>query len=191
MTNTIIHVDGSCYNKKYIGWGMLLLRNNEHVEQHGHVVSYHLSGEHETLAISHAIAYCYERGIPPQDISCYCDDELLGYAPTYLHPDNYKALRRDQIIQRMNKVQELCFPLMPSSVFEYYLKEMRITKLKGHKNEVYQERVNFLAKYESTTAGGLLKEFEDYDTWLNKGFINYGPERKASTYYPHFTSPET
>lgn len=197
----ILHVDGSSKQSKRlavtklgkmdrprtIGWGLVALHDNGHHERSG---AYRIQrtdsifGMHEAVAIAEGIEYAYVQGFEPEDVAMYCDDDLLGYSPTYLHSPNQLWRKSDAIVDCMQKVLQYLEPDNEVRLYRTlnYLRCMRMVKLKGHKMEVYQERADYLAGWESEQAlypesSSLSKK--PFEQWLYDGFVVYDQQRQA------------
>lgn len=186
MASCIIHVDGSSYkdphNKKDhnigLGWGIVAEHGNETYEATGGYATlrnHSMSNAHEDIALLHALQYMRDNGFSPQNTTIYCDDELLGHSPTYLAKENGRGYMAEKIEHRVIRAakfigQEL---LVPKIMDE--LHDVRMHKIKGHQGHVYQERVDYLAKWHAHVVVGNITEKLSFEKWLAKGLVIYMP----------------
>ena len=182
MASCIIHIDGSFYphtsekSHAALGWGILAEHDDQtHEACGGHRVRRNqgLNGAHEDVALLYALQYMRERGFPPQKTSIYCDDELMGHAPTYLAKENFRAHMTEQVERRVKRAAQFIGhdTLVPQIMEE--LHSVRMHKVKGHQGHVYQERVNYLAKWSAHQAVGESTTQLPFEDWLKKGLVIY------------------
>lgn len=190
MPHCIIHVDGSSYpdpvTKKQngLGWGIVAEHGNETHEASGAYVaskSKGMNGAHEDIALLHALQYMRDNGFTPQDTSIYCDDELMGHAPTYLAKENYRGYLAEQIELRVVRAATFIgqIELVPRIMDE--LTNVVLHKVKGHQGHVYQERVDYLAKWNARKMLGDDTEQLPFEAWLKKGLVIYMPPEETAT----------
>lgn len=188
MAHCIIHVDGSFYpdplkkTQAAIGWGVVAEHDDRtHEACGGYSVSRNqgLNGAHEDIALLYALQYMRNHGFSPKDTSIYCDDDLMGHAPTYLAKENYRAYLAEQIERRVTRAAEFIGQekLVPLIMDE--LHNVRMHKVKGHQGHVYQERVDYLAKWSAHTAVGQTAPQLAFEEWLIKGLVIYMPPEAA------------
>ena len=182
MANCIIHVDGSSYpdpiTKKQngLGWGIVALHDDQNHEASGaYVAQKHqgMHGTHEDIALLHALQYMRDHGFAPESTSIYCDDDLMGHAPTYLAKENFRGNHAASIERRLTKAaafigQQDLVPLIMDE-----LARAVVHKVKGHQGHVYQERVDYLAKWHARKALGDTAEQLPFEAWLKKGLVVY------------------
>ena len=194
--STIIYVDGSHVRlntslEGVLGWGLIALHDDTLHEESGSLVIHrkqNLRGEHETLAMLHALRYIIENKIPANEVSIYCDDAILGHAPTFLYPGNYMGHKADLVINRLALIAkhtgyEESLPEMMA-----LLSEVRVIKLKGHQQHVYQERVDYLANTRANIAAGDDQVELNFDDWLKKGILIYSSPDKARRWVAPFVN---
>lgn len=154
MSLCIIHVDGSFYSaststkKSGLGWGIVAEHDDQtHEACGGYAVSKNqgLNGAHEDIALLHALAYMRNHGFSPQNTHMYCDDQLMGHAPTYLAKENFLGYKAELIERRVTRAAQFIGQeaLVPQIMQE--LQDVCLHKVKGHQGHVYQERVDYLA----------------------------------------------
>lgn len=149
-----MYVDGSRVlssdrSVQSFGWSVIALNGDAHHECRGHVVGGRMSplgGHHEQIAIVNGVEYAHRNGFEFRDVTIFCDDDIFGYAQTFLHPGNFHHRRVDQIESRLKCVVSHCFNPEMMGLTMQALQESRIVKLKGHSRHVYQERADHLAK---------------------------------------------
>lgn len=189
MASCIIHVDGSSYpnpiNKKQhgLGWGLLAEHNNKtHEATGGYTTLTHhgMIGAHEDIALLHALKYMRDNGFNPKDTHIYCDDDLLGHAPTYLAKENFCIRMAEKIEHRVKRAAQFIGheQLVPLIMDELY--NVRMYKVKGHQGHVYQERVNYLAKWRAHFVVGNIVKQETFNKWLKKGLRIYMAPKKET-----------
>lgn len=180
----VIYVDGAhqVKNKQHhvLAWGLVALHDDEHHELHGQVLApwpSPIGSCHEQIAFVQAVLYADQHGFAPEDVSIFCDDDIFGYAPFFLHPGNYKASRADQVMTRLHQVARHAFTREVKDLVLEAFQKSRITKLKGHSEIVYQERVDYLAKHALRTALNpeVDRELLSMDDWLGRGLVIYEP----------------
>lgn len=104
--------------------------------------------------------------------------QSFGYAATRLHPENYKPHWVEQLMQRLHTVASHAFD---RSVIEPVLaafRHSRIVKLKGHSLHVYQERVDYLARFAARRGvDGQPADAQpmSMEEWLASGIVHYAP----------------
>lgn len=181
----VLYVDGSCKSvgrAVVMGVGLVLLHNDSMVER-----SFVLPGSdrgrsfHEHMAVAMGYDLLLEFGVDPMKSTMFCDDEVAGHASFWLHPGNYS--------KRYDEAHTVVQAVKPDDRhFRNFLLNGRVVKLKGHSQEVYQERVDYLAKFAVRTGLGEYQDFIDYDDWLHAGFKKYDATVGAVVpYYPPFT----
>ena len=194
MNTCIIHVDGSycssttTKNKHGLGWGLVAEHHDRTHEKHGGYLvqkNQDLNGAHEDIALFHALQYMRGHGFTPQTTHIYCDDDLLGYAPTYLAKENYQRHKAELIEKRIARAASFTNQTNLVPLIMEELRTVRLNKVKGHQGHVYQERVNYLAKWSAHLAVGKKTKRLSFGKWLDKGFTIYMPPEK-----PHPTLVE-
>lgn len=184
MANCIIHVDGSSYpdpiTKKQngLGWGIVAEHANQTHEASGAYVAIKnqgMNGAHEDIALLHALKYMRTNGFAPESTSIYCDDDLTGHAPTYLAKENFRGYHAEKIERRVVRAATFIgqLELVPQIMDE--LTRVVLHKVKGHQGHVYQERVDYLAKWHARKALGSETEQLPFEAWLKKGLVIYMP----------------
>lgn len=187
MSNLQLCVDGSRVlpNGKLLqsfGWGLVAQHDGEHHERAGCVVdkvASPLTGFHEHIAFVNAVLYAREKGFDFARVTIVCDDGILGYGHEFLHEQNYQVSRRDQVLGRLKTVVDNCFDAEAFELTLKALREARIVKIKGHQQDVYQERADYLAgisarRGASLFAGsGVTDKPMEYEHWLTKGFAAF------------------
>lgn len=182
MTNCIIHVDGSSYpdpitkKRNGLGWGIVALHDDESHESSGAYIGIKnqgMNGAHEDIALLHALQYMRDNGFAPESTSIYCDDDLMGHAPTYLAKGNYRGYQADLIERRVTRAATFIgqLDLVPKIMDE--LARAVVHKVKGHQGHVYQERVDYLAKWHARKMLGDQTEQLPFEAWLKKGLVVY------------------
>ena len=189
MAHCIIHVDGSFYpdpNKKTqaaVGWGIVAEHNDQtHEACGGYAIRRNqgLNGAHEDIALLYALQYMRNHGFSPQETRIYCDDDLMGHAPTYLAKENFRTYMAEQVESRVKRAATFIGQdaLVPQIMAE--LHNVRMHKIKGHQGHVYQERVDYLAKWSAHQAVGQQTPQLTFEKWLTKGLVIYmAPEPVA------------
>lgn len=187
MASCIIHVDGSSYPKPLkkeqhgLGWGLLAEHGNKTHEATGGyltLTSHGMIGAHEDIALLHALQYMRDNGFSPKDTHIYCDDDLLGHAPTYLAKENFRGHMAGKIENRIKRAAKFIGHemLVPKIMDE--LHDVRMYKVKGHQGHVYQERVNYLAKWHAHLVVGKITKKLSFEKWLAKGLLIYMATKK-------------
>lgn len=180
----IVYVDGSQVigpqrRAQAQGWGLVALHDDQHHERRGHFLGGKVSplhGRHEHLAFVQAVLYARDQGFDPRQVSIYCDDDVFGYAAWSTHPGNFQGQKAEIVMQRLRGVAQHAFD---ASIIEPVLQTFfhsHIVKLRGHRQEVYQERVDYLAKFSARQALGLEEPDAapmDMQTWLEQGLEIY------------------
>lgn len=182
MAACIIHVDGSnCLSKDSkirngLGWALVAQHDDQdHELSGGYATLQHqrMNGAHEDVALVHALHYLHEHGFDPHETSIFCDDELFGYAPTYLAPGNYRGHHANLIVQRITWAAAFVGIADEVPKMMETLAQVRMHKVKGHQGHVYQERVDYLAKKQAHAAVGNITPILTFDAWLKKGLVVY------------------
>ena len=190
MANCIIHVDGSSYSqskkKTYtgLGWAIVAEHNNQTHEACGALTVKKiqgLNGAHEDIALLRALEYMRSNGFHPQNTSIYCDDDLLGHAPTYLAKENYLGFKAEKVAERVNKAAKCIGQTHLVDLILQELAQVKMHKVKGHQGHVYQERVDYLAKWSAHLVLGESQEKLTFEHWLRKGLVIYGPPETTPT----------
>lgn len=193
-----IHVDGSRVQAKgqcryAIGWAVVGTLNGELIERCGsHPLTHRqlldVGHLYEQVAFISGVLLARNLGVPFSQLTLLCDDEIFGYAPTWLHPENYQALRKHQVATRLQRAVDNFFAPEAQALVLQAFEEARIVKLKGHRGEVYQERADYLAKHNGRLQLGVLSEAAlSFDEWLDKGLIRYiSPDVPPETWYAPF-----
>lgn len=209
MSNScILYLDGSSLKRSKqktwgVGWGIVALHSNAMHEIGGSYLggtSAALSIAHEDVALVHGLQYMREQGFKPENTCIYSDDDIMGHAPTYLAQENFlqrKAAcveeRLAHAAKRANQVHEI--PQMLDD-----LARVRMHKIKGHQGHIYQERVDYIAKWHAYAGINEDKTFLPFDDWLLGGLIVYAPNPDlqgriqepniGSVVYAPFVNPE-
>lgn len=193
------------------GWGLVAQHDGEHHERAGCVIdktSSPLTGHHEHIAFVNGVLYAHENRFDFGKVTIVCDDDIFGYAQGFLHNENYQVSRRDQVMGRLRTVVNNCFEPEAFDLTLKALREARIIKVKGHQQDVYQERADYLAgmsarRGASLFAGlGVTDRPMEYERWLKKGFVVYEQVEPAvpgvlgvpgvrRTWHPPFVKKET
>ncbi len=181
MSTMQLHIDGSSVRAKSgarrwaLGWALVVSHGEFEAEVEGATqVPQELNGYHEMVAFVEAALYASARGVEPENLVVYTDDENIGYANGYLHPDNYAGARSFALNERLDKLCSKLYCEATRDLVLRYLRGARIHKLKGHSFLVYQERADYLARQcawrlmEGTPLPSL--SFMD---WLAKGLPYY------------------
>lgn len=200
MATLCIHVDGSEVldkpaQRRALGWAVVAHHDGNLVEERGaHATALkhgETKGYHEHLAFVHGVLLADRLAVPLEDVTLLCDDEIFGYAATWLHPGNYRGINRQQVLDRLKKTVDSFFS---PEAFDRVMKAFslsRIVKLKGHRYEVYQERADYLAKHSARIAVTAQEDEPPlaFDEWASKGFIKYvSPDLPPERVYPPFTA---
>lgn len=190
MANCIIHVDGSSYSQSKektstgLGWAIVAEHNNQTHEACGALAvkkNQGLNGAHEDIALLRALEYMRTNGFHPRNTSIYCDDELLGHAPTYLAKENYLGFKADKVAERVKKAAKCIGQTHLVDQILQELAQVKMHKVKGHQGHVYQERVDYLAKWSAHLVLGESQEKLTFEHWLRKGLVIYGPPETTPT----------
>lgn len=197
-TSLCIHVDGSHVaadnkRRRALGWAVVGDFDGAHIEYHGaHPFAWSksasYSGHFEHVAFINGVLLAQRPGVPFQRLTILCDDEVFGYAPTWLHPENRISHRREQVVSRLRTTVDAFFtPDVEPLVFQAF-EQARIVKLKGHRHEVYQERADYLAKHSGKLVLGLESAPPvSFDQWLKAGLQYYvSPDLPPQTWYAPF-----
>lgn len=194
-----MHVDGSAVmgpnkaNRAFVlGFAVVANLNGTEIEHTGaYQVPFGIKGDHETVAVVEGVLLAAANGVLPEHTVIHTDDEGLGNAQLYLHPGNFSG-RADGLRERIRRVCTTLYPEGTDMLVLEYLLGARLHKLKGHTQQVYQERADYLAKQH---AWNLLKSKHEpvlsYDIWLSKGMLVYESPEEASRWYAPFVKPLT
>lgn len=195
----ILHVDGSNVyvpktTRQGIGWAVIACHDDELHEIHGgyeHHRNGPLTGCHEQIAFIEGVNYAYAKGFDFRDMTILCDDMLLGYAQTSLHPDNFSVLRADAVRARLAHVTSLLYDTQTVQRVLDAIEQASIHKLKGHNLDVYQERADYLAKAGARKVCGLSGETPlSYEAWLVEGIHTFDhKDMKATVWHAPFVKP--
>lgn len=184
-----IYVDGSSLKvsrrESRLGWGVVVVDEGTVTEHCGSViVKQQFTAYHEVIAIIEAIKIAVALKIEPSSGSFITDDEVFGYAPFALHPENHAVRKRDAIEEKVHLATKkvCCRPALERVVLEY-LRDSRIEKVKGHSGIIYNERADYLAKFGSRATGGPPAPFEH---WFVHGIIRYASDGRAYVWKPPF-----
>lgn len=193
-----LHVDGSRVQAKgqcryAIGWAAVGTLNGELLERSGghpltHQQLLNVGNLYEQVAFISGVLFAHSLGVPFRQLTLLCDDEIFGYAPTWMHPENYLSLRRHQVVTRLTRTVDNFFAPEAHALVLRAFEEARIIKLKGHRGEVYQERADYLAKHHGRLQLGVASEDPlSFGEWLDKGLLRYtSPDVPAETWYAPF-----
>ncbi len=195
MPSVIIYLDGSSVplntgqnRRAGLGWGIVVLANDSHVELYGaHSVDQQLTSFHEQVALVEAVRYAHQQGFAPEDVAFYTDDEITRNAQEGLHPGNCRAAWTQQL---KGRIQQLACRLYDKDAWELvqtYLRGARVVKLKSHRNLVYNNRVDYLAKTAAYSLKASPREVVPYDDWLTAGFLRYIDNDTTTTWLAPFT----
>lgn len=197
-TNFCIHVDGSRVRTKNrsahaFGWALTGTLGGDLVESAGaHQLSklqlLEFGGLYEHVAFVQAVLFSHQLGVPPDRLTIFCDDEVFGYAPTWLHTNNYLPHRRAQVLKRLDQTVTHYFSEEARDLVLETFERSRIVKIKGHRLEVHQERADYLAKHQGKLAIGLTTEPAlSFDAWLEAGILRYtDPNLPPETWHAPF-----
>ena len=177
----VVYVDGSLVTCTQpgihsLGWGVVALHNDQHEEDAGCFVrpKSKFAGFHEQIAFVAAVRHAQRRGFSSQQMSVLCDDELFGYAQSWLHPENYQQRLADAVHERLRAVVDEFFE---PPLYEFTLDVMRsarVVKLKGHSKHLNQERVDYLAKHAARAGLGLeMGPPMSFEDWAARGLKGY------------------
>lgn len=200
----VLHVDGSrvlppSREFQSFGWGLVAIHDDTHHEKFGNVRGKKqsiLNGHHEHIAFVEGVRYAVEKGFAFKDVTIACDDDIFGYSAFCLHEGNFGQVGAEKIKNRLKRVVDLCYsPPVYDQVMAAFL-ECRVIKLKGHRNDVYQERADYLAKFAAyVPVEPHRAPLIPYEDWLGQGFVCYSKgevEPVRSIWYPPFVpSPVT
>lgn len=189
---TTLYVDGSTLRKGksfYDGYAAVLLKGDDHLEQSsGRQMPMSHTQSHEHYAFLHGLEFALQHGVHLGDLRVVCDDQTFGYANTWLHADNFSG-KKDLVVRA---VENMVFATSEQkSLLLNFLETGFVHKVKGHRQEVYQERVDYLASTQRKLAMGEECDLLAYDQWLNKGFKVFDNTRDSlTTVYPPFVNVE-
>lgn len=186
----ILHVDGSRVlsddrSIQSFGWGMVALHDDTHHERQGYVLGERvtpLGGHHEEIAFVNGVLYARDQGFDFRHVTIFCDDACFGNAPGSLHPHNFQVVRAEQVMSRLHCVVKHCFTPDVIDVMLLAFSQCMIVKVKGHSRHVYQERVDYLAKFSAHQGCNNPQEtleLLDLDAWLQKGIAEYKEKNGA------------
>lgn len=188
--NAVMYVDGSCFKgkptEKFVnGYGVVLLVDDKHYElSEGALVTQNQVNQHEEYSFLFGLNLAASLGVDLTKLTVFCDDQSLGAANTWLHPGNYSSkgdLVRKQVQTLRRATDE------QRSRMLWFLEHGLVHKLKGHSLDVYQERVDYLAKHAAYRAMGKDEPLKPYDEWLSSGFRVFDcTVNRYVTYYPPF-----
>ncbi len=197
-TNLCLHVDGSRVRTKdrstyAIGWAAVGMFDGELIEHCGaqqltqHQLI-HYGNLFEHVAFAEGVQLAHRLGVPFEQLTLLCDDDIFGYAPTWLHPENYLPGRRDHVLSRLDKTVKGYFEEKTRDLVLSAFDKARIVKLKGHRFEVYQERADYLAKHQGKLTLGLTdKPALSFENWLATGLVRYlDPALPPETWHAPF-----
>lgn len=174
----IMHVDGS--STKYPGanyqysWGIVAEHDDQTVEILGQMpVSKedNSNGANPFEAVAWVKAYLYakEQGFKPEEMAFYTDDAQIAYAQFFLHHPNNQGNGRVKLCEFLRKICSTFFYPELYDELLYCLTKARFIKVKGHRDTIYNLRVDYLAKIARDTT----KQPLPFEEWLSKGFLNY------------------
>ena len=181
-----MYVDGS--SKKvgkhtYEGYGVVLVVGDEMMEFSSGCVSTSKVQYHEHWAFLKGLTFAQSLGVCTKSLRVYCDDALFGNASFFLHDDNRSPMK-EKVLATLDAMG--CNDVERSLLLQT-LQHGNYVKLKGHKQEVYQERVDYLAKFTARFLSGESTEFLPYDQWLSMGFKQFDKATNSMVvYYPPF-----
>lgn len=200
MSKMMLYVDGSTIMEAtpptgrvyHMGWGLVAQYADQHHEVQGcTTVNKNLDGFHELAAFTEGVLFAHARGIAPQDLAVYTDDQAVGYANFTLHPENYRGGHAQGLRERVSQLCQTLYSSATESLVLEYLQHARIQWVKGHRFLVYQCRADYLARHaargaKSTAQPGRLGPL-GFEDWLSQGFQYYtSGSEEPSTWYPPF-----
>ena len=176
------------------GWAVVACYDDRLIEESGsyrHGRQNSVTGYHEHIAFVQGVLLAHRLGVPFENLSLVCDDDVFGYAVTALHPENYLPGRRESLLARLAHTVRSCFE---PSAFELTMRAFscaRILKVEGHQRHVYQERADYLARFQARQACGVEQpDMLDYDQWLLQGLEYYEHhDEPPVTWYAPFVAP--
>lgn len=194
-----MHVDGSrvlTANRRCqsLGWAVVACHQDRLLEEHGHFTSNAgtpYCGYHEHLAFVQGVLLAHRLKVPLEQVSIICDDDIFGYAPTWLHAENYMFGRREQLLTRLRFTLKHIVKQPDAEVHVLdAFRKARIVKVKGHQFHPYQERADYLAKHSARAACGFDEGAPlDFDTWLQRGQEYYiSHDQPVQTWYAPFVA---
>lgn len=175
-------VDGSCIKvpaqkqQFVLGWGLVAASSRYTGERTGAVaVPFPYNRYHETLAVVEGVLLAHELGYAPENTSLRTDDEMLGYANTFLHPGNARMLAAEHVRDSVMRVCEKFYNAHVAELTLRYLRVAQVEKLRGHgrghRRFVEHTRADVLARQSAQLEAGLpLSEpLSEYEEWLQLG----------------------
>jgi ribonuclease HI len=188
----IIYMDGSGtqdigFKKRLLSWGLVVHHNDETTELHGCLreVPQQFEGFHELLAFAEAVRYVRYMKVPFEQVSFYTDDDVI----TRTSDGN----SWEKIEKAKNRLMMLVNEFYPSTVYDDMMEcweKSRFTKVKGHRDTVYNLRVDYLAAHARKTAAGAKNTLLTFEKWLAEGvrFYDYKNEKFDVWYAPFATN---
>lgn len=202
MGNLVLHVDGSRVlsedrNNQSFGWAAIALHEDQQIERTGKIIHGKmspLSGCHENIAFMNGVLLAHDLGVTWKDVSIFCDDMLFGSAPSDLSPQNYRQANAERIHQMLDTVVKQAFggDKYVKELTLQALNEARIVKVKGHQKHVYQERVDYLARFQARQGARVLAAEDNplpMEDWLKTGLLCYSDvdgQRVQQTWHAPF-----
>jgi len=186
MSKLTLYIDGSeirVGDQWKQGWGILALHHaGDTVELNGSLQvkrNGRNGGWHEVLAFYHAVNYAEAQGYAPGECSFYSDCDWVAYGGFHLVPENYSNKRLD-VAERLQLFKEVFYPGDETLVERMckWLVNAQMHWLKGHKVDVSNNRVDYLAR--SAIYNKATHECMDFQSWLENGFSVWDNEIKAN-----------
>jgi ribonuclease HI len=179
----IIYMDGGCVQTRnnpsgdkawLLTWGMVVHHNDETKEFHGSASEVHhrFNGFHELMAFAEAVRYIKHLNIPFDQVSFYTDDDVITQTNDGWDPMKYEKAK--------NRFMMLVNEFYPTALYDDMIEcweNARFTKVKSHRNTVYNLRVDYLCSHARSLAKGLKEEFLTFEEWLAKGFTYYNVKK--------------
>lgn len=189
MSKLSCYIDGSQVKESNTirqGWGILAFHaHGETVEMNGvveHASTAQKAGWYETLAFYNAVKYAMSHGYSPADVSFYTDCSWVAYSGFHLVPENYSG-RRLAVTERLQMFKKFFYPQDETLVetMSHWLVNSQMHWLKGHKLDVNNNRVDYLAR--SAVYCKQASECMEFTEWLSNGLSVWDHELKQSAQY--------
>lgn len=193
MSKMVLHVDGSVCRaidgarRSSVGWAVVAHFSGTYLEHHG-ALERELNGYHELIALVEGVLLAHARGFEPCNVSIYTDDNVLGYAPWYLHPGNFKQSVAEALSAKLRFLTRLVYSDDVHELVLRYLRDAHLNWVKGHNFCVDQERADYLARHAAwSILGRPQAPLLDVGRWLQAGIGYYEDSETPRTWHAPFT----
>ena len=147
-----LHVDGSLVRvdepslgrrRYFLGRGVVAAHKGREFEQHRSTeIDKSIDGCHELAAFVEGVLIASSRDFAPEQKVFWSDDEVVGYAPSILHPGNGHGLRSESLTSRLKRLTAKLYTPLVCEVALVYMTRSHAHKLRGHGFLVCHSRVH-------------------------------------------------